>query len=172
MFIIHILIACITICVVKSNRIFDTHFNSQHYINGTTLLERHRHESKISVLYHDPVNASIPLFNYSNFFNRLQMNKNEFDIYSTEIPDVLTSLNLTRVEDRRKKQECEDDKVELDFLHYKSISLENNLTRLAIDCNFALDKYDKCKTDKLHLERKLNFTVDSLAACKSFCENG
>lgn len=157
---------------VASGR-FDSSLNSQHFRNGTTALERISKDSKIRMHFNDGNSlrnrdGSVPLFNYTNFFNRLdEVNNDGFLPVTSKPSENLVDLNdPTEV---RKRQVCADDKVELDYMHFKAISLENNLTRLAIDCNYTITKYQECKTEKLQLAKNLNYTVESWNACKRFC---
>lgn len=159
-------------------RELDDSFNSQHFLNGTTAVERSQEGSRINMHLnqaHKYDDESVPLLNYTNFFNRPP----QYAISVTSGPPSArdtTRKSLTRATTtdadvaRRREIECGDDKVELDYLHFHAITLENNLTRMAIDYNFTLIKYDECKLDRKKLENKLNFTTESWNSCKRFCE--
>lgn len=149
---------------------FDTNINSQHFMNGTTALERNHKDNKISMHFNEARHLEVPLFNYTNFFNRLEQSNNEDLLHHHTWTTVKPQDDeLKDTIEEKKRIECEDDKAELEFLHFQSISLANNFTRLAIDCNFTLTKYDQCKKERESLEKKLNYTSDSWNACKRFC---
>lgn len=154
--------SCLLISICLAD--LDTHFNSQHYVNGTTTVDRTREGSSISMHFNEPQHESVPLLNYTNYFNRLPVAEQREAGVGSKTPSP-PRQDDTVVERRI----CSDDKVELDFLQGKAISLESNLTRMSIDYNFTLTKYDQCKEERRNLEKKLNFTTDSWAACKRFC---
>lgn len=150
---------------------FDTRLNSQHFMNGTTAVERTHHDSVITMHFNEARYPSTPLLNFTNFFNRLDRSVYEDKLVDFVLPTTSPSPENSLNDNNKSvpQWECRDDKVELDYMHFRAISLENNLTRLAIDCNYTLVKYSECKLERASLEKKLNYTTESWTACKRFC---
>ncbi|KAF2885846.1 hypothetical protein ILUMI_20327, partial [Ignelater luminosus] len=138
-------------------------FQSQLWVNGTTSVSRKQQDSHVQMHFNQPIHVAIPLFNYSYTFQNALQDRNNGMLITEQ---GLTTENGKEVLDDRCIQECRDDKVELDFLQFKSISLENNITRLQIDYNFTLAKYEECKVERGELRKQLNYTTEMWDTCR------
>lgn len=138
--------------------------DSQLWLNGSTTVLRKAEDSNVHVQFNHPWDASIPLFNYSHGFNGLQKRPigagllgEPITEYSKVVPGIeweniptaiTTTTEGTGACSRKRIQECADDKVELDFLQGKKISLEIDLLKLESIYNVTQSMLQQCKRDE------------------------
>lgn len=148
-----------------NNQKFSNTLDSQLWLNGSTTVLKKAEDSNVHVQYNHPWDMSIPLFNYSHEFNGFQKrhpwlleergsagrelnfnNNNRGTEWSSEM--LTTTTEGTGVCSPKRIQECADDKVELDFLQGKKISLEIDLMKLESIYNVTQGMLQECKRDE------------------------
>lgn len=132
------------------------HINSQLWLNGTTSLSRSKDDSTINMHFNQPLEHSIPLVNYSHLFNVRQIHLKSADVpqFSTEEypkrqhewENITTEGSV--VCSKKIIQECKDDKVQLEFLQEKKISLEIDVLKLRNSYNFTQSLLEECKRNE------------------------
>lgn len=142
------------VVIVKSleqHRIEPVKLDSQMWSNGTTTINKYVSNTSVKLQYNDVWNHGVPLFNYSSAFNMLRnASANEDDTTDgySDLGDVNNCV-------RKITQECEDDKIQLDFLLSKTASLEIELLKMESTYNFTVSQLQECKTKELLYQRSI-----------------
>lgn len=128
----------------------EANINSQLWLNGTTSITRNGGNNSMSINFNQPWHDGIPIFNYTSAFNILR------SIEANRIISKGVDVGKNSKGGECKiSQECEDDKIQLDFLLTKTTSLEIEFEKVQSLYNFTINQLQQCKTNELVASRRM-----------------
>ncbi|KAF2900430.1 hypothetical protein ILUMI_05755, partial [Ignelater luminosus] len=146
--------------------VFDTNFNSQHFLNGTTSIERLNEGGNVHMQYNQATHNSIPLFNYSNLFSKQQIGREQLSIVTSASE---TDAEMIEVTTKKTVKGCEEDWREYDDLMDKFVGLENSLKVARAEREYCEILMKETSKQIITAEEKLNYTTNTWNNCKLFC---